>query len=678
MRSAESESDMQEIKAAVHTAHPDEIIAADNRAREGEGAEMIELAPHIATIARRLLGAPNPKFPSRDQWRYGNNGSLAIEVTGEKQGEWFDHEKKVGGGPFTLIKTYAQVDDEGARKWIADELGLKDDPPPKGSNICYNYVSEDETLLFQVVRVPATAKHEKFFFQRQPDDQGGWKRELKDGKLKLTMEGARLVPYHLDRLVAAKGKANGHPPRVFICEGEKDADRVAEAGFLTTTSPGGAGKWRSEYNQYFAGFEVVILPDNDKAGRDHAQHVAAELAPVAHSARIVSFEGLREKGDVSDWIDRGGTAEQLEALVAEAKVAAKPAAAWTLTRPSDWVDRIVEPRIFVMEDWLPLAEYVSLYGVAGARKTDFIIQALMAASLGLPFCGYPMGHYVTIGLFCEDTEEELIRRIDRIAAFYGRSPADFTGFFWASLVGCDQTEFISFDFGRMMPQDAFRLFEQQIAELGAGLAALDTIADFFGGEEISRRQVSQFLRMLNGCCFRNKCTIIGSRHPSQRGRSSGTFESGSTGWEGKERARLHLRDPGQDGDPDDAKARKEHTNKRVLTRAKCNYAMPGEEIELVFEEGGFKRIGADRPRGHIRELAADAKFLELLRSCNKLDRHVHDGVSHPGQYAPKVFASHPDRADFSQAEFKRAMDRLYAAGRIIMKRDRSGKHFEEN
>jgi putative DNA primase/helicase len=277
---------------------------------------MTELASYIETIARRLLGEPNRKsFPCRDEWRYGTHGSLVIQMTGEKQGEWYDHENQVGGGSFAFIKTYARVDDKGARKWIADELGIKDDPSPKG-NICYNYVSEHGILLFQVVRVSATAKRAKFFFQRQPDGQGDWKRKLKDGKMKLTMDDVRWVPYHLDRLVAAKQKANGHPPRVYICEGEKDADRVATGELLTTTNPGGAGKWRSEYNQYFAGFDVVILPDNDEAGRTHAQHVAANLAPVAHAVRILELPGLPPKGDVTDWIHAAKrTNEDLEALV---------------------------------------------------------------------------------------------------------------------------------------------------------------------------------------------------------------------------------------------------------------------------------------------------------------------------------------------------------------------------
>ena len=135
---------------------------------------MIALDSHIETIARRLLGEPNPKFGTHDQWRYGNKGSLSIEITGEKRGQWFDHETDVGGGPFAFIKKYAGLDDAGARQWIADELGIKDDPPKYTRQILYNYVSEDSTLLFQVVRVPATPKREKFFYQRQPDGKGGW------------------------------------------------------------------------------------------------------------------------------------------------------------------------------------------------------------------------------------------------------------------------------------------------------------------------------------------------------------------------------------------------------------------------------------------------------------------------------------------------------------------------
>jgi hypothetical protein len=255
----------------------------------------------------------------------------------------------------------------------------------------YNYRDENGALGYQVLRyIPKT------FRQRRPNGS--------PNNFTWDMHGVTTLPYRLPELLADVDAT------VYIVEGEKDADNLAELGFVTTCNHGGAGKWRDEISVWLKGRVVVVLPDNDDPGRKHAQDVSRKLAGIARSVYIVELPGLPDKGDVSNWIESGGTAEQLEALVADAKPAAvKTSGPWTLSRPSDWVDRIVEPRIFIMEDWLPLGEYVSLYGVAGARKTDFILQTLMAASLGLPFCGYPMGHYVTMGLFCEDSEVITIR-----------------------------------------------------------------------------------------------------------------------------------------------------------------------------------------------------------------------------------------------------------------------------
>jgi hypothetical protein len=55
-----------------------------------------------------------------------------------------------------------------------------------------------------------------------------------------------------------------------------------------------------------------VLPDNDEAGRKHARQVAENLYGIAAEVRIVELPGLPEKGgDVSDWIAKGGHAEDL-------------------------------------------------------------------------------------------------------------------------------------------------------------------------------------------------------------------------------------------------------------------------------------------------------------------------------------------------------------------------------
>ena len=93
---------------------------------------------------------------------------------------------------------------------------------------------------------------------------------------------------------------------------------MAGTGLTATCNPMGAGKWRPDFNQYFEGKQVVILPDNDEPGRKHAESVARHLHGTAKSVKILELPGLPEKGDVSDWLAAGGTADQLFNLAEKA------------------------------------------------------------------------------------------------------------------------------------------------------------------------------------------------------------------------------------------------------------------------------------------------------------------------------------------------------------------------
>lgn len=168
--------------------------------------------------------------------------------------------------------------------------------PPRRIVATYDYTDEGGTLLYQSVRYDP-----KDFSQRHPNGAGGWVWNLK---------GVRRVLYHLPELIAADPNE-----MVFIPEGEKDVDRLRSLGLLATTCAMGAGKWRSDDNDLLRGRDVVILPDNDDAGRLHAADVARQLHGVVRSVKIVTLPGLPTKGDVSDWLDAGGTVDELRRLV---------------------------------------------------------------------------------------------------------------------------------------------------------------------------------------------------------------------------------------------------------------------------------------------------------------------------------------------------------------------------
>jgi putative DNA primase/helicase len=169
----------------------------------------------------------------------------------------------------------------------------------------YDYVDEHGTLLFQACRLS-----NKRFFQRQPV-AGGWEDHIK---------GVRRVLYHLPEVLAAI--PTGTP--IYIAEGEKDVDAIRSLGLTATCNPMGAGKWNDPgYADALHGADCYLLPDHDTPGAEHMEHVARQLAPVAHSVHIVpGIHTQASKSDVSDWLGAGHTRAELEA-------AAQAAPRWT-------------------------------------------------------------------------------------------------------------------------------------------------------------------------------------------------------------------------------------------------------------------------------------------------------------------------------------------------------------
>ena len=84
--------------------------------------------------------------------------------------------------------------------------------------------------------------------------------------------------------------------------------------FSVTCSPGGAGKWHPDYVRMFEHARVIVLPENDEAGRKHAEQVAQSLREHAASVQILQLP-VPERGDAFDWCAAGGTAKLLWQLV---------------------------------------------------------------------------------------------------------------------------------------------------------------------------------------------------------------------------------------------------------------------------------------------------------------------------------------------------------------------------
>jgi hypothetical protein len=249
--------------------------------------------------------------------------------------------------------------------------------PPKKIAAVYSYTDEAGELLFQVVRYDP-----KDFRQRRPDGTG-WIWSTKD---------LRQVPYRLLELMEAIAAGN----RVIVCEGEKDCDNLAPLNVRATCNAGGAGKFRAELCSHFAGADVIIIPDRDAPGREHAIDVADKLDTFATSVRILELPGAK---DASDWIAAGGTADEFWRLVETAvrpeaykgastrgAIEEKPASA--KLKPYDITDFLaleIPPREMILAPIIPEKATAMLYAARGNGKTHVAHGIAFAVATGTKF-----------------------------------------------------------------------------------------------------------------------------------------------------------------------------------------------------------------------------------------------------------------------------------------------------
>ena len=274
-----------------------------------------------------------------------------------------------------LVHSFAGDDPICCKDYVREKLGL---PAWSGSAkrsaegkriVCtYDYTDEAGELVLQVCRLAP-----KGFRQRRPDGNGGWNWSLGD---------TSRVLYRLPEVM----KAVAAELTIFIAEGEKAVDALVKLAVSATCSPGGAEKWRDDYSQHLANANVVILPDNDERGERHCEAVAKSLAGVDARVRVLRLPGLPHKGDAFDWVQAGGTAEQLRQLVETDAV--DPITSQPRLRPL-CIHRLFEIEIpereMILEPIIPQKGLAMLYASRGIGKTHLACAISYAVATGTRF-----------------------------------------------------------------------------------------------------------------------------------------------------------------------------------------------------------------------------------------------------------------------------------------------------
>ena len=330
---------------------------------------MNNIASYIEEVARHYKGDPTSKRGTELRW--GQHGSFSVDL---RKGTWFCHESNTGGGVIDLVRINEPASlNGGISQVLQEKFGIapqqaKALTPTKYLAKQYDYFDADGVLRYQVQRFEP-----KTFRQRRPDDKGGWLYNL---------QGVEALPYNL------VGMLQQPDAPVFIVEGEKCAERLNQLGLVATTNHGGSKNWKPELNQYFKGRNVIVLPDNDTAGKAHADVVISQLYGTANAIKRVDLPG-DDKDDVVDWLFKGGDVRQLQELVkATPPIAVEPEPAEPEDKPDvfetyslDYLKNM-PPVEWLVDGLLTAHGFAVLYGAPGIGKSFMSIDIALSVAYG--------------------------------------------------------------------------------------------------------------------------------------------------------------------------------------------------------------------------------------------------------------------------------------------------------
>lgn len=297
---------------------------------------------------------------------------------------------------------------------------------------------------------------------------------------------------------------------------------------------------------------------------------------------------------------------------------------------SGWADRDPPDRHFLVPGLIPEGCVTALYGDGGSGKTLIALWLMvaMASRYGALWMGEKARGFKSVGLFAEDDEAELVRRLRRICDGLDVDFATVAPLINALPgVGMDTVVAgFSPETGELVTTAIMDALLARVRSEGANLLVLDYAAAIFSGNEIDRAQVSAFMRRLNAIAKAEDISILLLGHPSVDGMKGGRGTSGSTAWRNQARAFLHLT---VDDDQDDPDGRRLLT----LTLTKANYSRAGITFKLASDGSRFDLLEAGeaaKPRAKGPRLSASQKV--ALRALSKA--LLDGGEASPGGQIP--------------------------------------------
>lgn len=476
-----------------------------------KGSRLKQFLTNIYGNAVRFDG-PNARLGDITMGERG--GSVAICLTGDKAGTFFDHNPGASvteGDVFDIWRLRYGGDFRDALEGINDWVGgtqsaritrknkeqhkaaAKQRQEKKEFQVKYDYTDDKGNILFVVRRfglvygdtgepVLNSKGKQRKDFRVQSADGHSYPKDMELRPL-----------YRLTDWVNDKTDAE-----IYVCEGEKAADALAAIGLYATTMPGGSSAVLKADWSPLKGREVIIWPDNDAAGLKAAALISEVLSPITDRVRVLPPYDGEEGADAHDFLEAGEDIEQFMRLSPDLQ--------------DKWNDEAIESLNIKAPNEITLSarEWVSdgalirgaitLFAAPpGTGKTAWSMQLAATYASGAPFAGtQPTQAGKVLIINAEEPLDEMARRFRAACQGYEYDVDELS----------ERVKFISgYDNPLVITRQSAQSREiitdaktdaiaKYCKENDISLVIMDPIAEFGHGEENDNNAQKQFFQAL--------------------------------------------------------------------------------------------------------------------------------------------------------------------------------------
>ena len=99
-------------------------------------------------ITRGLLGDPNKRLSNARELCYGEHGKLAVRISGEKSGTWYDFSEGKGGDMFSLVQDVRKMPFKDSADYLKSSVGMSSSAIRPSLQLVYDNDSADATKAY--------------------------------------------------------------------------------------------------------------------------------------------------------------------------------------------------------------------------------------------------------------------------------------------------------------------------------------------------------------------------------------------------------------------------------------------------------------------------------------------------------------------------------------------------